>query len=408
MRKDYLWNTLGVLLQNAISPILLIVVTRVNGIYDSGIFSFAFSLSIVFWAIAMWGGRTYQVSDIKQQFSSRSYVMVRLILAVVVICGALVFSIVNSYDAVKIGLIMTLVVLKVIESVADSLYGVLQKHDKLYLTGRSLVYKAVVSFFMFSLLDVYTQNMIIGCVGVVAINLVILLLYDIPSVNKVENLVIKANDVGRLVRDAALIVKCCTPIFIMAFLAMLSLNTPRYFLDMHHQQEVGYFGIIAMPITLIILVMTFILQPNVIKLSKLNQEKAFGDFNRVVVKIILITAIIGLAALAAAYQYGVYVLAVVFAVDFTNYSQPLLIMMLGAIANAIIAILINAMVIIRRFKMQFYILLTTNLVLIIVSSGVVDKYGINGAAYLFTAANLIQLALLACGFVIIQRGNKSE
>ena len=71
VRKDYFWNTLGALLQSALSPLLLIVVTRVNGIDDSGIFSFAFSVAIIFWALGMWGGRTYQVSDTKGILDSK-------------------------------------------------------------------------------------------------------------------------------------------------------------------------------------------------------------------------------------------------------------------------------------------------------------------------------------------------
>ena len=35
IKKDYLWNSLGSLLQSAISPVLLIVITRLNGIDDS-------------------------------------------------------------------------------------------------------------------------------------------------------------------------------------------------------------------------------------------------------------------------------------------------------------------------------------------------------------------------------------
>jgi hypothetical protein len=54
-KKDYIWNSLGSLLQSAISPVLLIVITRLNGIEDSGLFSFALSLSVVFWAISLWG-----------------------------------------------------------------------------------------------------------------------------------------------------------------------------------------------------------------------------------------------------------------------------------------------------------------------------------------------------------------
>ena len=34
-KKDYIWNSLGSLLQSAISPVLLIVITRLNGIDTS-------------------------------------------------------------------------------------------------------------------------------------------------------------------------------------------------------------------------------------------------------------------------------------------------------------------------------------------------------------------------------------
>ena len=54
IKKDYLWNSLGSLLQSAISPVLLIIITRLNGIDDSGLFSFALSLSVVFWAVSLW------------------------------------------------------------------------------------------------------------------------------------------------------------------------------------------------------------------------------------------------------------------------------------------------------------------------------------------------------------------
>src|ERR671933_3019483 len=106
LKRDYIWNTTGVLAQNAISPFLLIAVTRVNGIYDSGLFSFAFSVAIIFWVLGMWGGRTYQVSDVTREFSHRSYIMVRLLLAVFIIVAAIAFVWFNRYDADKSSIIL--------------------------------------------------------------------------------------------------------------------------------------------------------------------------------------------------------------------------------------------------------------------------------------------------------------
>ena len=119
IKKDYLWNSLGSLLQSAISPVLLIIITRLNGIDDSGLFSFAISLSVVFWAVSLWGGRTYQVSDVKREFSSGGYVAVRFIASLIVAISAVVFCVLNGYSTTKTGLIMILVTFKILESIAD-------------------------------------------------------------------------------------------------------------------------------------------------------------------------------------------------------------------------------------------------------------------------------------------------
>ena len=59
----------------------------------------------------------------------------------------------------------------------------------------------------------------------------------------------------------------------MIFLSIFSLNIPRYFLDRYHQNEIGYFGILAMPITVLALVITFLLQPKIIQLTALFTNK---------------------------------------------------------------------------------------------------------------------------------------
>ena len=100
-KKDYVWNTLGVLLQNALSPLILVVISRENGLVAVGSFAFAFSVSIMFWAIGMWGGRTYQVSDTRGEFADASYIVARLALAACILVGSWIFCLANSYDRQK-------------------------------------------------------------------------------------------------------------------------------------------------------------------------------------------------------------------------------------------------------------------------------------------------------------------
>ena len=101
-KKDYFWNTLGVFLQNLLSPILLIFITRFNGIEDGGLFSFTFSMAVSFSAISIWGNRTYQVSDIKNQFNNKNYILSRIITSLITIIASLIFVLLNGYSFNKI------------------------------------------------------------------------------------------------------------------------------------------------------------------------------------------------------------------------------------------------------------------------------------------------------------------
>ncbi len=397
IKKDYFWNTLGVFLQNAISPLLLVVVTRINGIYDSGIFSFAFSIAIIFWAIGMWGGRTYQVSDVEKEFSHRSYIMLRFILAIFVLIGAIIFSAVNQYDPLKTGIILSLVLFKIIESITDAVHGVLQVHGRLFVAGRALVLKAVGGLLAFIAIDLITKDILLSCFGVVAVNVLITLLYDVRVARGLEPLGLAPHLLGRYISEALDIMKRCAPVFVVVFLAMFSLNIPRYFIDLYHEEQNGYFGIIAMPVTLIVLVMTFILQPNVVALSRLFSKGRYREFNKIVKKIALITIFVGCMVLAITFVIGVPALQFIFGVDFTDYKPALMMIIAGGVVNALVGIFINIFTIMRRFKAQFYVLLVTNVLLAVVSMFVVRESGLTGGAILFAVTNVIQAVL----FVIL-------
>ncbi len=400
IKKDYFWNTLGVFLQNAISPLLLVAITRINGIFDSGIFSFAFSVAIIFWAIGMWGGRTYQVSDVRQEFSHRSYIMVRLILAVLMLVGAIVFITTNHYDVTKSSVIIALVLFKIIESIADVIYGILQTHNRLYIVGKSLSYKAIGGFITFVIIDILTKDILLSCMGIVAINIVIFLFYDLPITRKLDNIKMHSAKLRHYVANAFVIMKRCSPVFAVLFLAMFSLNIPRYFVDLYHEEEIGYFGIITMPVTLVVLLVSFVLQPNVLRLSRLYDKKKYTEFNKIVGKLVSITSLIGIAIFVAAFMFGIFVLQLLFGVDFSSYKLALMILIVGGIINALVGIFINILTIIRHIRAQFYVLLLTNILLAVASVNIIKEQGLLGGVGLFTVTSIVQVALLAAIYVI--------
>lgn len=389
-KKDYIWNSIGSFLQSAISPILLIVITRLNGVGDSGLFSFAMSLSVVFWAISLWGGRTYQVSDVKKEFSSGDYIVVRFISSLIVAVFSISFCILSGYDLIKTELIMVLVSFKILESIADSMYGVLQIHNKLYITGISLTMKSVFGFMLFTLVDILTKNIVYGALSIFIVNIAVVIFYDIPWMKHVETVGLAKKNIVQ----AGKIMKKTAEVFIVVFLTMFSLNIPRYFLDKYHYDQIGYFGIMAMPITLLTLFISFVLQPNVVNLSELLKKKKIKEFTKIVSKIDFITFALGILFVVSSYLIGVWALNTVFGIDINNFRIDLTIMVIGAVANAFVSIYVNLLIILRRFKGQFYTLLVTNILAVVLSIYLIDRLAMLGSVLVFMIISFLQAAIL--------------
>lgn len=389
-KKDYIWNSIGSFLQSAISPILLIVITRLNGVGDSGLFSFAMSLSVVFWAISLWGGRTYQVSDVKKEFSSGDYIVVRFISSLIVAVFSISFCVLSGYDLIKTELIMVLVSFKILESIADSMYGVLQIHNKLYIVGISLTIKSVFGFIIFAIVDILTKNIVYGALSIFLVNIAVVIFYDIPWMKHVESVGLTKKNI----MQAGKIMKKTAEVFVVVFLTMFSLNIPRYFLDKYHYDQIGYFGIMAMPITLLTLFISFVLQPNVVNLSELLKEKKVKEFTKIVSKIDFITFTLGILFVVSSYLIGVWVLNTVFGIDINNFRIDLTIMVIGAVANAFVSIYVNLLIILRRFKGQFYTLLVTNILAVVLSIYLIDKLAMLGSVLVFMTISFLQAIIL--------------
>lgn len=389
-KKDYIWNSIGSFLQSAISPILLIVITRLNGVGDSGLFSFAMSLSVVFWAISLWGGRTYQVSDVKKEFSSGDYIVVRFISSLIVAVFSISFCILSGYDLIKTELIMVLVSFKILESIADSMYGVLQIHNKLYIVGISLTIKSVFGFIIFAIVDILTKNIVYGALSIFLVNIAVVIFYDIPWMKHVESVGLTKKNI----MQAGKIMKKTAEVFVVVFLTMFSLNIPRYFLDKYHYDQIGYFGIMAMPITLLTLFISFVLQPNVVNLSELLKKKKIKEFTKIVSKIDFITFALGILFVVSSYLIGVWALNTVFGIDINNFRIDLTIMVIGAVANAFVSIYVNLLIILRRFKGQFYTLLVTNILAVVLSIYLIDRLAMLGSVLVFMIISFLQAAIL--------------
>ena len=191
-----------------------------------------------------------------------------------------------------------------------------------------------------------------------------------------------------------MIMKRTSAVFVVVLLTMFSLNIPRYFIDMYYSDENTYFGIMAMPITLVLLLMTFILQPNIVYVSKLLDQKKINETKRVVTKVLTIVVLIGGIIIVCAWLVGADILAGVFGFNFSERKYQLVVMVAGGVVNAGVSVLINLLTIMRRFKEQLIIQVVTNVVLAVLSALLIPKWGLMASIWLFFVTVLAQFIWL--------------
>jgi len=400
LRKDYIWNTIGTSAVSFISLLLLITVTRINGIIDAGIFSFCFSFAILFFMIGLFGGRIYQVSDVRGEYQSNSYILLKFFTSGAMLITAVVFILMNSYDRDRIVLLLSLVIYKILDAIADPLYGVMQRQGRLYYAGISMTLKAVVGFVAFLIVNISTLDLITSSFCLLGANIVFILAYDIPHVRRLEK-------IGRfsfeIIKPTFALLKVSIYIFLFALFANLLINIPRYFVDIYHSEDLGWFGIVIMLATMLNLFVTFVIQPKLVPLSERFAAAEYASFNRTVTKLILISVCFGAVAIVVTWLIGVPVLSWIYAADLAPYRIALTLVVLAGTVNVVTMIYSNMLSIMRRFKIQMVNFLIGTASVVAASAVFIVTKSVDGAVIAFLIANAIQAILFFVSYQVIFR-----
>ena len=131
LKKNTIWHTIGLTLNSFNSLFFLIIVNRINGVNIGGIFSFAFSLSCLLYMIAIYSGRTYQVSDVNKELNDYDYLLHKVITCLLMMAVAIIFISIKNYTVEKNIIIIILCLYKCLEAFSETFYGYLQKNGKL-------------------------------------------------------------------------------------------------------------------------------------------------------------------------------------------------------------------------------------------------------------------------------------
>lgn len=374
LKKNTIWNTIGITFNSFNSLFFLIIINRINGVNTAGIFSFSFSIACLLYIVGIYSGRIYQVSDTKKELTDMEYLVHKIITCLLMVGLSISFIIIRNYSIEKNIVIIILTLYKCLEAFDDTLYGYLQKNDELHIVGKSLFFKSIVGVIFFAIVDIITHDLVISCIALTFNSLLFVIFYDIrKAVRYIEKNKIRWNRVLKLF-------KIGFSVFAFSFLAVYIVNIQKYIIDILLDDAAQtVFGIIVMPGTIMSLCGQYITAPLLTEIVKCYKQHQCVELKKISRKIVGILLILGILVEVAAWLLGIPVLNIVYAIDLNQYKMDLIFIIMGALFYAVAGIYSTILITMRKNNMQLVIYIADSIVGVIISYYMISMWKLHGA-----------------------------
>lgn len=384
-RDSYIWNMIGSMLNAFQSVIMLMILTRVLGLVDAGIFTIAYANANLFLNIGKYGMRYFQVSDVNKQFSFQEYLSSRIISCFLMIIVSVLYTLYSAYSGSytlnKTSIIIWMCLFKVVDAMEDVYHGMYQAQGRLDVASRIMSLRMLITIILFSVCLFVFRDQLIALVISTIITAVLAFVFikmTYPSF-KITSSEFSKNKV-------LLLLRLCFPLFIGAFLSFYIGNAPKYAIDSMLSDELqACYGFIAMPVFVIGLLNSFIFNPMLQRISILWKDGKIKRFIKEVLIQVIIVFVITLICIIGAYLIGVPVLSWLYNTNLSDYKSELLILLLGGGFLGLSGLLNAVITIIRCQKSLMFGYIIISVLALLFSNSVVGTYGIMGASVLYVA-----------------------
>ena len=410
-KEIYIWNILGSLANAGLSVIILMVVTRTLDNQKADIFSIAWAISQLMATIGCYQIRVLQATDVEEKFTFRQYFEFRIVTIVAMMICSCAYVYIKHYTVYKAIIIIIICGYRAVDSLADVFEGWFQQKERLDLAGRALFIRVIIAIVGGGICLVVMHDLLALSLILLFIYVVGLLLYDIRYYNKLKVLEKqKENQKNKWLQG---LLVAGTPLFVNAYLLMDIMNTPKIVIDaaiMNGGLQNGsqtIFNILFMPASVLTLAY-IVFRP---LLTKMAIEWTMGrikNFLKIIGSIMCCLLGMSILIIGGSALLGIPVLSVLYAMDLTMYKKELLLIILGGCFCTFSYVLDNALVVIRRQYLLVCAYVVSWSYVKIFAHTFVGKWGIMGAAIVYTTSMLLFLATTLLIFIICLKKEKNH
>ena len=142
-RRIVIWNAAGSAVYALSSFLLLIIVIRVCGEVEGGIFSIGYAIAQLMLTVGVFESTTYFATDAGNRFSYAQYLAFKIVTCALMVAASAVYVLSFGFDAHKAAVASALVAYRLFEALAQYWFAAFQNEERLDLGGFSTVWRSV-------------------------------------------------------------------------------------------------------------------------------------------------------------------------------------------------------------------------------------------------------------------------
>ncbi len=398
--QNAVYNTIGTIVfcfcQWITSALLVVHLSPDDtAVSNSGLLQLAISVTNIFFAVSCYNMRTFQVSDIKNEYSSGDYIGTRITTAIIAVILCVGYSIVLQYDARTVLCIFLYMIFKLNETFSDVLHAIDQKYYRMDYVCASLVVRGIVMVVVFAVAIAITHDVLIAVLLMAIGTMMVVVLYDIPRAKTFESIkpIFDKNKIAR-------ILLFCLPNVLSSASFVAVTTVPRQMLEKSMGQEaLGYYGTIATPIMIVQILATSIFNPMTTELTKHYTNNDSRKFLKLLLRNFLIVAVITMAVFVGVALVGKFAVGLVFGQTFVPYTNLMYGIMGCTAMYSVCWLCTNSLIIMRKLV----VCMASSILALIVSFSLCEKFvelfGMDGVSLSVVAAYIVHA--ICCGTVIL-------
>lgn len=396
--KEIIFNTGGNLVYLVSTWMMTVLVVRLADFEAAGVFSLAITITAIFYCVSIYGMRSFQVSDIVNQFSDRVYFFSRHYTSVIGLLLCFLYCLLSRFSFYQICVVMLYMMFKTVEAYSDVSYGFFQKYNHFDYIFCSLSCKGLLSLALFCLILFVSQDLLVTLICMTLGAGLVYVFYDLKHTK---------NLVGKLTRQTREERESIWKLLKMTFLLMLIhtatpmlIAFPRVYFEAQFGSELfGYYSSISAPTVVISTFVACAMMPFVPKFAEYQHAGLKKECYTLLAGTVGATVIFGAICYLGALWLGEFVLALLYTEDVLRYANVLLDIIVSTTFSALVMCVNSFFIATRKIKILTLLLFIGCACSYFFTPVLIDQFQMVGICYTMSISQLIQvifMLIIAC------------